>query len=138
MATLKEMADAIALKRGGTAVSAGSGAARAIGQATATSPQPEPDKPKTLAEMAADISVRRGQSTGGSGGGMSKGLDREVVELAIMNAAHNYKIEESSPVQHSYTAIPVILKEEAYRHLCIAFKGVSDEHRMQLLIKALK
>ena len=65
-------------------------------------------------------------------------LDREVVELAIMNAAHNYKIEESSPVQHSYTAIPVILKEEAYRHLCIAFKGVSDEHRMQLLIKALK
>ena len=79
MATLKEMADAIALKRGGTAVSAGSGAARAIGQATATSPQPDPNKPKTLAEMAADISVRRGQSTGGSGGGMSKGLDREVV-----------------------------------------------------------
>ena len=73
------MADAIALKRGGTAVSAGSGAARAIGQATATSPQPEPDKPKTLAEMAADISVRRGQSTGGSGRGMTKGLDREVV-----------------------------------------------------------
>jgi hypothetical protein len=79
VATLKEMADAIALKRGGAALSAGSSAARAVGQATATSPQPDPDKPKTLAEIAAEINAKRGQSTGGSGGGATKGLDREVV-----------------------------------------------------------
>lgn len=81
--SLQQQAADIALRRSGlltgAATSAGAGAARAVGQATATSPQPEPDKPKTLAEMAADISARRGQSTGGSGGGGTKGLDREVV-----------------------------------------------------------
>lgn len=90
------MADAIALKRGGTALSAGSSAARAVGQST-TPPQPDPDKPKTLAEIAAEISAKRSQSTGTSGGGTTKGLDRDVTTKygkAVQSAARQGVSEE--------------------------------------------
>ncbi len=75
--SLQQQAADIALRRSGlttgAAASAGAGAVRAAGQAT------EPDEPKTLAEIAAEISARRAPITGAGGSSRTQGLDREVV-----------------------------------------------------------
>jgi hypothetical protein len=65
-------------------------------------------------------------------------LETPIVEQAIREVANRSFVAEAPPSLHAFGAMPLLLHADIYRQLCTIFKGVSDEHRMQLLIKALE
>ncbi len=65
-------------------------------------------------------------------------LDRDTVSTAIIKAAGEISRlgDQQIPVASTDLAQPVLLTAEAYHALTVAFAGVSDEHRVQLFVRA--
>lgn len=66
-------------------------------------------------------------------------LDRDTLSAAIIKAAAQLPHSEvdRKPVEPLDSARPITLTAEAYRTLTAAFAGISDEHRVQLFVRAV-
>lgn len=65
-------------------------------------------------------------------------LDREVVSAAVMEVIAKGILPVSATNPEEDLAVPVPITVEAHKRLMVAWEAVSDEHRAQLLLKALQ
>jgi hypothetical protein len=66
------------------------------------------------------------------------GLDPSILSDAIIKAAGYFTENHEDSVDGSHLATPIVISKVAYGKLVDAWVGVSDEHRAQLLVKALR
>lgn len=64
-------------------------------------------------------------------------LQRDVVSDAIMGVASRISAPDAAPKPDEDLAVPISISTEAHRKLLACWEAVSDEHRAQLLLKAL-
>lgn len=64
-------------------------------------------------------------------------LDCPVVSAAILQAIEKVGSDIQSPEAEDGLAVPVDVSKDAYTQLLAAWEAVSDEHRAQLLLKAI-
>lgn len=65
-------------------------------------------------------------------------IDKEVVSKAVFEAAENDHEEDGFTIDDVHAAVPIMVSNEAYDLLLSSWEAVSDDHRMQLLLKALE
>lgn len=65
-------------------------------------------------------------------------LNPVVLSNAIFKAAEHFTEHQRDVVEGSHVAIPIEITKDAYEKLIETWGGVSDEHRAQLLVRALR
>lgn len=65
-------------------------------------------------------------------------LNPAVLSNAIFKAAEHFTEHQRDVVEGSHVAIPIEITTDAYEKLIETWGGVSDEHRVQLLVRALR
>lgn len=65
-------------------------------------------------------------------------IDKEVISDAVFEAAEKDNEDSSFTFDDLHAAVPIMLSNEAYDLLLSNWEAVSDDHRMQLLLKALE
>ena len=63
--------------------------------------------------------------------------DKDVVSQAVFEAARRDRTTEASYVDNSNEAVPIAIRKDAFDLLLSRWNGVSDDHRVQLLIDSL-
>jgi len=92
--------------------------------------QSEPVGPDTICLWVAASTARALKDRLGS-------LERDVVSSAILKALARGYISAEVTNPEEVLAVPVLITVEAHARLLAAWEAVSDEHRAQLLLKAL-
>lgn len=92
--------------------------------------QSEPVSATTVRMWVSAVTARALQSKLGS-------LDSAIVSAAILEAIERVGRIEQAPEEEDGFAVAVDISKEAHIQLLAAWEAVSDEHRAQLLLKAL-
>ncbi|HXF67825.1 MAG TPA: hypothetical protein VNK67_14160 [Burkholderiales bacterium] len=92
--------------------------------------QSEPISPDTICLWVASSTANSLRQRLGS-------LDRDVVSSAIMEVLSRERPSTATPAPVEDLAVPIPLSTDAHARLLNAWEAVSDEHRAQLLLKAL-
>ncbi|MBA3531059.1 MAG: hypothetical protein H0T73_03960 [Ardenticatenales bacterium] len=65
-------------------------------------------------------------------------LEPDFVSRLIIKAASSYELHENQSGYNDSMAFSLLISKEAYEHLVKTWQGVSDEHRVRLLIQTFK
>lgn len=65
-------------------------------------------------------------------------LDTETLSDTIKELCEGDVLEEEPITERSFGAVPITITPQAYSLLCSYFTGVSDDHRIQLMIRKIK